>query len=507
MIVIDECQRGSAADEAAWRQIMEYFSAATQIGLTETPKETKDVSNIDYFGEPIYTYSLRQGIADGFLAPYKVIRIDLDKDLEGWHPEEGQTDRHGNVIPNREFNRRDFDRTLVLDPRTEVVAARITEFLRSTGRFSKTIVFCEDIEHAERMRQALVNQNPDLAADNSRYVMRITGDNDEGKAQLDNFIDPESVYPVIATTSRLMSTGVDAQTCRLIVLDRSIGSMTEFKQIIGRGTRINEDYGKLYFTIMDFRQATELFAEPSFDGDPVQIYAPGPYDSVVPPDGADDDGTAIRDGEGEYGTAGGGNPFGDGGDEDDARPTKYYVDDVEVYVVAERVQYVDANGTLIMESLKDFSRKTVRKEYASLDDFLNAWNHADRKQAILSELAANGVFLDELGELVGRDYDPFDLVCHVAFDRPPLTRRQRAAKVRKGDVFSKYGEQARAVLGALLDKYADGGMTSVESLEILRVDPLTGFGTPIEIVGLFGGKAGYLAAVHDLESALYQEAA
>jgi type I restriction enzyme, R subunit len=284
LIIVDECHRGSAADDAAWRKILEYFSSATQIGLTATPKETTSVSNTEYFGEPIYTYSLKQGIEDGFLAPYKVVRIGIDRDLDGWRPERGQTDKYGQEIEDREYNDLDFDRNLILEKRTELVAAKITEFLKSNDRFSKTIVFCENIDHAERMRQALVNTNADLAAANNKYIMRITGDNDEGKAQLDNFIDPESTFPVIATTSRLMTTGVDAQTCKLIVLDRRIASMTEFKQIIGRGTRIREDYNKFYFTIMDFKRATALFADPDFDGDPVQIYEPGPGDPPTPPD-------------------------------------------------------------------------------------------------------------------------------------------------------------------------------------------------------------------------------
>jgi type I restriction enzyme R subunit len=475
--------------------VLEYFSYATQIGLTATPKETKEVSNIEYFGDSIYTYSLRQGISDGFLAPYKVVRIGLDKDLDGWRPYDGQTDKLGQVIEDREYNLHDYDRNLVLEKRTEVVAAKITEFLRATDRFAKTIIFCENVDHAERMRIAMVNANPDLAAANSKYVMRITGDNDEGKAQLDNFIDPESTYPVVACTSRLMSTGVDAQTCRLIVLDRRIASMTEFKQIIGRGTRINEDYGKFYFTIMDFRQATALFADSDFDGDPVQVYEPKEGDDVVPPDEKTD---SRNDNGGEVII-----------DVDPLGPTrtKYFVNNVEVSVATERVQYLDANGKLITESLKDYSRKAVRESFASLDQFLSVWNDAGRKQAILDELAAKGVFLDDLAEQVGRDYDAFDLICHIAFDQPPLTRKERAANVKKRNVFTKYGPQARAVLEALLQKYADAGISSVESLEILKVDPLTAFGTPVEIVKLFGGKPAYIAAIRDLESALYQKAA
>ena len=504
LIVIDECHRGSAADDAAWRQVLEYFSSATQIGLTATPKETKDISNIEYFGEPIYTYSLRQGIADGFLAPYKVVRIGLDKDLDGWRPEDGQTDKYGQVIEDREYNDRDFDRILILENRTKTVAAKVTEFLRSTNRFAKTIIFCENIDHAERMRQAMVNANPDLAAANSKYVMRITGDNDEGKAQLDNFIDPEATYPVIACTSRLMSTGVDAQTCHLIVLDRRINSMTEFKQIIGRGTRINEDYNKFFFTIMDFRRATALFADPDFDGDPVQIYEPGPDDPPLPPDEPTDP-PIPPGGEPPLPPDDGSGPSGGGSGP--TPPTRYVVNDVPVDVVMERVQYLDENGRLITESLTDYTRTTVRKTYASLADFLTVWNDAEKKQVILEELASQGVFIDELAEQVGRDFDPFDLVCHIAFDRPPLTRRERAEKVKKRDVFGKYEGKARAVLDALLEKYADAGILSLESFDILKVSPLRDFGTPVEIVNLFGGKSGYLAALRDLESELYQEAA
>ena len=494
LVVVDECHRGSAAIDAAWRQILEYFHAATQIGLTATPKETREVSNIDYFGPPIYTYSLRQGIADGFLAPYKVIRIGIDKDLDGWRPEIGKTDKYGQVIEDREYNELDYDRSLILEQRTALVAARITELLKATDRYHKTIVFCENIDHAERMRQALVNANADLAAANARYVMRITGDNDEGKAQLDNFIDPESTYPVIATTSQLMSTGVDAQTCHLIVLDKRINSMTEFKQIIGRGTRINEEYGKLYFTIMDFKRATALFADPAFDGEPVQIYEPGPDDPPLPPE------EVPYDMEEQP-------PSLTTGEPPAARAVTYVVDDVEVRVATERVQYLDGNGRLITESLKDYSRKTVNQAYATLDDFLSAWNAAERKQAVVEELAARGVFFDELAEQIGPDYDAFDLVCHVAFDRPPRTRRERVAQVRGRDVFARYGDQARAVLEALLDKYADAGLKSFESLDILKVDPLSAFGTPMEIINLFGSKANYLTALHQLEAELYLEEA
>lgn len=463
LIVVDECHRGSAAEDSAWRDILERFESATQIGLTATPKETKYVSNIHYFGKPIYTYSLKQGIQDGFLAPYKVVRIDIDKDLAGWRPEVGKKDKRGLVIEDRVYNQKDFDRTMVLERRTELVAQKVTEFLKGTDRYDKSIIFCEDIDHAERMRKALVNANGDLTADNRKYVMRITGDNEEGKRELDNFIDPECISPVVVTTSRLMSTGVDAQTCKLIVLDRGIQSMTEFKQIIGRGTRINEDYGKYFFTIMDFKKATELFADKDFDGDPVQIYEPGPDDTPVPPD--DDPETTDDEDPDDKGDTVDDLPGG-GIIEEPPLPgkrIKYYVDDVEVAVVAERVQYYGTDGKLITESLTDYTKKTVQKDYASLDEFLTRWSAADQKQAIVEELEEHGLLLEALRETVGKDYEPFDLICHVAFDRRPLTRRERAQKVRKQDYFAKYGEQARAVLDALLEKYADEGLAAIEA--------------------------------------------
>jgi len=501
LIVIDECHRGSAAEDSAWREILEYFTAATQIGLTATPKETREVSNIDYFGEPIYTYSLRQGIDDGFLAPYKVVRIDLDKDLSGWRPDRGMVDKYGHEIEDRIYNQKDFDKTLVLEKRTLLVAKKISEFLKQTNRFDKTIVFCENIDHAERMRQALVNENADLVAQNSKYVMRITGDNDEGKAELDNFIFPESRYPVIATTSKLMTTGVDAQTCKLIVLDQRILSMTEFKQIIGRGTRINEDYDKYYFTIMDFKKATELFADPDFDGDPVQIYEPrSPEDSPVPPDSNDDSTYPHAD---EDNAVDWGEVADQSHDEEEAKIRKFVVEGVEVMVVAERVQYFDAGGRLITESLKDYTRKTLIREFASLDDFLLRWNHAEKKQAIIEELSNEGIFFDALAEEIGRDCDPFDLVCHVAWDRPPLSRKERAAHARSNTYFTRYGDQARRVLEALLDKYADEGITHIEETRILSISPFSEFGTPMEIIRSFGGLDHYQQAVRDLELALY----
>ena len=506
LIVVDECHRGSAAEDSAWRQILEYFSSATQIGMTATPRETKEISNSDYFGKPIYTYSLRKGIDDGFLAPYKVVRIDIDKDLEGWRPDKGMEDKHGNEIEDRIFNQGDFDKNLVLEQRTLLVAKKISDFLRQTNRFDKTIVFCENIDHAERMRQALVNENSDLVAQNSRYVVRITGDSQEGKAELDNFIFPESRYPVIAVTSKLMSTGVDAQTCKLIVLDQTILSITEFKQRIGRGTRINEEYDKYYFTIMDFKKATELFADPDFDGDPVQIYTPQhPDDSPVPPDMPENEDSEEKAFYPESGDEGGNwQHVGDDNDsEDGPRVRRYVVDNVEVKVVAERVQYFDADGKLITESLKDYTRKTLSREFASLEEFLNRWNSAEKKQVIIEELSREGVFFDALSEEISRDYDPFDLICHIAWDKPPLTRRERAEEVKKRNYFTRYGNQARRVLEALLDKYADEGIVQIEAPQILSIAPFTHFGTPVEIIRIFNGFESYQQAVHELEQALY----
>jgi type I restriction enzyme R subunit len=504
LIVVDECHRGSAADNSAWRVILDYFSSATHIGLTATPKETIDVSTTHYFGEPVYTYSLKQGIEDGFLAPYKVVRVDIDRDLAGWRPEKGKRDKHGEVIEDRIYNQRDFDRSLVLEQRTLLVAKKVTEFLKATGRFDKTIVFCEDIDHAERMRQALVNENADLCAQNRKYIMRITGDNNEGKAELDNFIHPEERYPVVVTTSKLLTTGVDAQTCKLIVLDQNVTSISEFKQIVGRGTRINEDFGKLYFTIMDFRKATQHFADPDFDGLPEQIYEPRDGDPIAPPDDAD----VVVDVDGIG--AGADGITNDPVDFDPTNPTrgriKYVVPDVAVSVAAERVQYYDKDGKLVTESLKDYVRKTVRQEYVSLDAFLRTWSDAERKRAIVDELEQRGIHFPDLAREVGKECSPFDLICHVAFDRPPLTRKERAKKVREKDYFSKYGPAARAVLDALLDKYADEGVDDIEDIQMLKVRPLTGFGTPTEIVEKFGGRDGYLKAVRDLERALYTAA-
>ena len=510
LIVIDECHRGSAAADSAWREILDHFSTATQIGLTATPKETEYASNSAYFGEPVYTYSLKQGIRDGFLAPYKVIKVHIDRDVEGYRPEQGATDRDGEEIEDRIYNAKDFDRILVLDERTKLVARRITEFLKDSGdRFQKTMVFCVDEEHAARMRQALINENKDLVDQNAKYVMRITGSDQEGQAQLGNFIDPESRYPVLVTTSRLLSTGVDAQTCRLIVLDRAVGSMTEFKQIVGRGTRVHEDTRKYYFTLMDFRGATSHFADPDFDGEPVQIYAPGDFDPITPPEDVvfsedGDDAVPVVPGPDETIVDAPDISLEDGVGE---KRKKVYVDGVAVSVVSERIEYLDANGKLVTESLRDFTRNTLRKRYVSLDAFLRRWNEADRKQVIVDELAEEGLPLEALSDLAGKDLDPFDLICHVAFDQPPLTRQERADNVRKRDVFTRYGAQARTVLEALLTKYEDEGLINLDDVQVLKIAPFDRMGTAIQLVNAFGGRLGYESAVHDLQAALYEGAA
>lgn len=507
LIVIDECHRGSAAEDSAWREILEYFSAASQIGLTATPKETEYVSNSAYFGDPVFTYSLKQGISDGFLAPYKVIKVHIDRDVEGYRPEKGQLDRDGEEVEDRIYNAKDFDRTLVLDDRTKLVAAKVTEFLKESGdRYQKTIVFCVDEEHAARMRQALINDNKDLCDENARYVMRITGSDTLGQAQIGNFIDPESRYPVIVTTSRLLSTGVDAQTCRLIVLDRPVGSMTEFKQIVGRGTRVHEDTQKFYFTLMDFRGATNHFADPEFDGDPVHIYAPGEADPITPPD---DEITGFAHPEQEEYTTeppiiGGEDvTFPGGGGE---RQKKVYVDGISARVVAERVEYLDANGKLVTESLRDFTKAALLRHFASLDDFLKRWKSEERKDALVKELSAEGLPLDVIAKELGIDLDPFDLVCHIAFDRKPLTRKERADNVKKRDVFGRYEGKARAVLDVLLSKYADEGVLNLDDTNVLKIPPANTLGTPVELVRAFGGKVAFEQAVHAMQNAIYDDA-
>lgn len=514
LIVVDECHRGSAAADSAWREILDYFTNATHIGLTATPKETKSVSNIEYFGEPIYTYSLKQGIEDGFLAPYKVLRVGLNVDLEGWRPEEGQLDQDGNPVDDRLYNTKDFDRNLVIDERTRTVAKKITEFLKKTNPFDKTIVFCIDIEHATRMCQALANANAEEVLKNHKYVMRITGDDDDGKRELDNFINPEERYPVIATTSKLMTTGVDAQTCKLIVLDSNINSMTEFKQIIGRGTRINEEFGKRYFTIMDFRNVTDLFADPDFDGDPVMLKRVLAEDELTETDIHPEDEPVIDAATGEEIL------FGEekqdvtydrpeiisGGGIVAEPQEKVYVAGVDVSILNERVQYLGANGKLTTGSLKEYTRNGLLNEFRTLDNFLSRWNSVEKKKAVIDQLAEHDIILENLQEEIRKELDIFDLICHIAWDRPPLSRRERAEQVIKRDYFTKYGDKARTVLQALLDKYARDGIENIEEMKVLTIDPFKSIGTPTEIVNLFGGKTAYQQAVKELESEIYRMA-
>jgi type I restriction enzyme, R subunit len=515
LIVIDECHRGSANENSAWREILTYFNKATHIGLTATPRETNETSNTEYFGEPVYTYSLKQGIDDGFLAPYRVVRIGLNVDAEGWRPDQGKTDKEGNEVEDRVYNRKDFDRSLVIEERTELVAAKLTEFLKGYDRFAKTIVFCVDIDHAERMRTALAKQNADLVAANYKYVMQITGDNDEGKRELDNFINPEEKYPVIATTSELMTTGVDAQTCKVIVLDANINSMTKFKQIIGRGTRINEEFGKLYFTILDFRNATDLFADKDFDGDPIRV-KPVSQDedlSLIVIEEEENTATVLDETTGEeiqfekptirY-PEGSTNEGKWVANDHEAKREKIYVNGVDVSILVSREMYFDQHGKPITTSLKDHTKEIIKENFASLDDFLNTWNTTDRKEAIIAELVEQGVMVEALYEAVDKQVDLFDLICHIAFDQPPLTRQERANNVKKRNYFTKYGDQAKKVLEALLDKYADEGITNIESIEVLRVNPFDEFGSPLEIINEFGSKDNYLQAVKELEIELYK---
>jgi type I restriction enzyme R subunit len=505
LIVIDECHRGSAAEESAWREILEYFRGATQIGMTATPKETKYASNINYFGEPVYAYTLKQGIQDGFLAPYKVIKVHLDRDIEGYRPPVGTIDRDGFEVEDRLYNAKDFDRTIVLDERTKLVAKKISQYLRESGDpYQKTIVFCVDEEHAARMREALVNENPDEFRKDSRYVMRITGSDQLGKEQLGNFIDPESRYPVIATTSRLLSTGVDVQTCKLIVLDKEVGSMTEFKQIIGRGTRIHEDSNKFTFTIMDFRKATNNFADPEFDGEPVSVFEPTEGGPIFPPldretyleQPAEDEGPATSDD--------GGVSFS--GDIRGLKP-KVYIDGVEVSVIAQRVEYLGSDGKLITESLRDFSRNALAKRFHSKGEFIETWLAAKNKTDLISSLEEQGLLLEALREELGHEMDPFDLVLHVAFDEPVTTRKQRATAAKNASVFAQYGPQAREVLLALLEKYASDGELGLSDVRVLTIPPVSTIGTPVEVVKWFGDKGAFDTAMRELESAIYGDIA
>lgn len=519
LIIVDECHRGSVDEDKAWHKILSYFSSATQIGMTATPKETKALSNIEYFGEPLYTYSLKQGIDDGFLAPYKVLRVGMNIDLEGYRPEHGKTDINGELVEDRLYNTKDFDRNIVIDERTNLVAKKIMEYLKNSDLMAKTIVFCVDIEHAERMRQALLQYAPhEITEKSDKYIVRITGDDPVAKGYLEDFINPEERFPVIATTSKLMSTGTDAKTCKLIVLDSNIGSMTEFKQIIGRGTRVEEDLGKLYFTIIDFRNVTDKFADKDFDGAPVKIKVSSQDDKLseeVIDEGTGDDQIDPVTGEKVqfeevYGFDDSGNmelgektpPYGVV-EPVETKKEKVYVAGVDVSILSERRQFLDANGKLITCSLKEFTKTGILTSYRSLDNFLQAWNDAEKKRVIIEELENQGIIFEELKDEIKNDLDIFDLICHIAWDAPALTRKERAENVRKRNYWTKYGDKARAVLDALLDKYAQTGIEEIEDMKVLTVDPIKHIGTPAEIVNLFGGKPQYLQAIRELENEIY----
>lgn len=491
LILVDECHRGSARDDSAWRKILEYFKSATQIGMTATPKVKDGANNLDYFNEPLYTYSLKQGIEDGFLAPYRVTNSFINVDLEGWSPEEDETDIHGYLIEQGYYSRKDFGREVALLKRREIVARRITKMLHQIGRMTKTIVFCADVDEAEAMRELLVNLNSDLCKKDARYVMRITGDDNYGKKQLDNFIDVDEPYPCVVTTSEMLSTGVDCKTCGLIVIDKEIGSMTEFKQIVGRGSRLRIDKGKWHFEILDFRNATQLFKDPEFDGDP---------------DPKDDEG-GKKGGNG----GSGGRKGGDGGDGKTGEGHhKYIVDGHDIRITHEKVSYLGADGhTLVTESLTDFTRKSIRGKYATLDDFINNWNEVDRKKVIVDELKEYNVLIDAVREANPQlaEADIFDIICHVAFDRKPMTRRERANNVKKRDYLSKYQGMARQVLETLLDKYADNGIIELENENVLELPPFNQIGTPVKIIKFFGGIKGYMNALTELKTELYRTVA
>lgn len=511
LIVVDECHRGSAADDSSWRAILDYFSSATHIGLTATPKENKTVSNTEYFGDALYTYSLKQGIDDGFLAPYRVVRVGLNIDLEGWRPEKGKLDKRGKPVEDRIYNRSDFDQNIVVEERRQLVAQKITEYMiGQKNRFMKTIVFCVDIEHAEGMRKALVKCNADLYQQNNKYIMRITGDEEQGKRELDNFINPEEKYPVIAVTSKLMTTGVDAQTCQLIILDANIQSMTEFKQIIGRGTRINEEFGKRYFTILDFRDVTDLFADPNFDGDPIRVKIVGENEDIGNTEAeelleTEEDSSSENIDESPISPA---YQIMDGNNDLQGEdPNKVIVNGVDVRILVSRELAFDHEGKLIVVGVKDFTRTKVKERFNTMNDFLHYWNDAERKEAIVEELTQQGILVDAFLTAVDKDADLFDLICHVAFDQKPLTRKERANNVKKRNYFSKYSEKARLVLESLLDKYADEGINNIETLDVLKLQPFDAFGSVYEIVKTFGGKDKYLKAVHELEEEIYQQLA
>lgn len=504
LVVIDEAHRGSANEESNWRKIIDYFDGpnTTHIGMTATPKNDKEASNLDYFGEPVYTYSLKQGIEDGFLAPYRVIRVGLDVDLEGYRPEKGKTDIYGELIPDREYGSNDFDKNLIIDDRTVAVAKYITRYLKDQDRrYDKTIIFCIDINHAARMRQALINENSDLYKLDDRYVLQITGDNQIGKSQLGNFADSNSKYPTLVTTSKLLTTGVNIKTCKLIVLDSNINSMTEFKQIIGRGTRLDEEHDKEFFTIMDFRNVTRHFADPDFDGEPIITKIIDGTDTEPEPGvfGGDNEDDTIDGSEG--GTFISDPPTGDGSEK---KRHVYHISDRRVKVLNDRVQFMDAKGKLITESIRDYSKKNILDQYATLDHFLNAWNHAERKRVLLEEMEARGVFLEELQkEEQLEEFDEFDLILHLAYDQKPLTKTERINNVKKSGYLNQYQEVAREVLEELLDKYKDDGIGELDDTQVLELKEFDKYGGVVNIIFKFGGIEGYKKALNGMKEKLY----
>jgi type I restriction enzyme, R subunit len=502
LIIIDECHRGSAKADSSWRQILDYFSSATQIGMTATPKNTFEADNYGYFGDPIYTYSLKQGIEDGFLAPYRVIKYTLDVDAEGYRPDNNKVDKYGNIVEDRIYNSSDFDRNIVIDERIEVIAKEVTNYLKATDRYAKTIIFCENTEHAAMMRSALQNENSDITQPN--YVVRITGNEfaSDLNTNLYNFVDQNKTYPVIATTSKLLSTGVDIKTVKVIVLDSNIKSLGEFKQIIGRGTRVKEEYGKTYFTIIDFRQVTNLFADPDFDGKPIEVFDIKQGENL--PEILESD-TIQEDKERTNSEPDKGIDWEETWLEKTSKRVKYYIDGVKVNILGKRTQVLDARGKLV--NLEVEARQKLRNQYSNLNEFINEWSYEDKRDALVEELKEKGVYLaeiyDEYATKYQKNYDFFDLILHLAFDRPALSRRERAENVKKRDIFSKYSEQAQIVLNGLLQKYADKGIQEVESMTTLNLAPINALGTPMEIVSLFGGIGGYKMALKEMETEIY----
>ena len=503
LVVIDECHRGSAKEDSAWREVLEYFSSATQIGMTATPKETKEVSNIHYFGEPIYTYSLKQGIEDGFLAPYKVVRYRLDKDILGFRPEGNQRDMYENIIEDREYYGKDFERSLVLIERRKRVAKIISEYMKENDRYMKTIVFCENIEHAEEMTKYLAMENSDLMKINPKYVMTITGDNPEGKAQLDNFIDPNSKYPVIATTSKLLTTGVDAKTCKFIVLDSNINSMTEFKQIVGRGTRVDEEHDKTWFTVLDFREVSRLFADPDFDGEPIQDEEFVPKSEKEDEEEEDKNPEFPTSEDDEVGDDGEVNDGDFGFDDEERIRKKFYVDGVEVRVLHKQVQLLGADGKLITKSFVDYSKDEMKKSYQSYDEFLKIWTQEGQRKIIVGELEERGIDFETLKEEIGTDLDEFDIICHLAFDKKPITKKQRADRVRKSKYLEKYQDTAKEILEILLEKYSDGDSDVFEDIKVLQLPQFRKFGTLPKIMKIFGSKDNFENIMHEITKEIY----